>query len=135
MLTCSSCHAHSGILRIFCTNFYEFFFNFRKFVKIRDFFAEVTNSRSMACISAGDIRSGDCPEVDGALLGVLEQQLEPRRLHRHAPLRHPRNSAIQQLCQFTAVFMYFTLGSYSFDCLRHRRKSRRHVPLSPPFHP
>ena len=42
-----------------------------------------------ACISAGDIRPGDHPEVDGALLGVLEQQLEPRRLHHHDPLRHP----------------------------------------------
>ena len=49
MLTCSSCcvtvNFHWGIrtfVRIF-TNF----FNFGKFVKIRDFFAEVTNSRSM----------------------------------------------------------------------------------------
>ena len=31
----------------FLTNLYDFF-NFGKFVKIRDFFAEVTNSRSMA---------------------------------------------------------------------------------------
>ena len=36
-----------GHLTNFCTNFYDFFFNFGKFVKIRDFFAEVTNSRSM----------------------------------------------------------------------------------------
>ena len=35
-----------GHLTNFCTNFYEFF-NFGKFVKIRDFFAEVTNSRYM----------------------------------------------------------------------------------------
>jgi len=30
--------------------FLRFFFNFGKFVKIRDFFAEVTNSRSMLCL-------------------------------------------------------------------------------------
>jgi len=35
-----------GHLTNFCTNFYEFFY-FGKFVKIREFFAEVTNSRSM----------------------------------------------------------------------------------------
>jgi len=35
-----------GHLTNFFTNFYELF-NFGKFVKIRDFFAEVTNSRSM----------------------------------------------------------------------------------------
>jgi len=42
-----------GHLTNFCTNFYEFFY-FGKFVKIRDFFAEVTNSRSMGlsvCLS------------------------------------------------------------------------------------
>ena len=38
MLTCSSCCVTA--------NFYDFF-NFGKFVKIRDFFAEVTNSQSM----------------------------------------------------------------------------------------
>ena len=61
MLTCSSCcvtvtftrsSPTRGHLTNFCrpTNFYEFlilFFNFGKFVKIREFFAEVTNSRSM----------------------------------------------------------------------------------------
>ena len=58
-----------GHLTNFCTNFYEFF-NFGKFVKIREFFAEVTNSRSMVK-SQGHKSQKQCRAWVFTLLWVL----------------------------------------------------------------
>ena len=46
-----------GHLTNFCTNFYEFFLISENSLKFANFFAEVTNSRSMYVISA------DCDDV------------------------------------------------------------------------
>ena len=55
------------------TNFFTNFFNFGKFVKIREFFfAEVTNSRSMVCSSWNpDLKTGtNCLKMTPVFTGI-----------------------------------------------------------------
>ena len=105
-----------GHLTNFCTNFYEFF-NFGKFVKIREFFAEVTNSRSMQLSVPGRVclqRSGG----ERSCRGVAQE----RRLRR-------RRSRLRRASRRTRP------GRHQPDVLASRtRRTLSHVTRRHPVH-
>jgi len=107
MLTCSSCcvtvtltrgSPTLGHLTNFCTNFYKFF-NFGKFVKICEFFAEVTNSRSMVWLITPPYERRRAP-IRVGIVGMYKSKaakLGPRKGLKSPPGEHlvqPNTSSV-----------------------------------------